>query len=204
MIVLDIETSGIEPVKCGIWQIGAIDLENPKNQFLDECRIEDEDQILDNIGAKKTVYEVTGKTEAEMRDPNKQSQKQLLEKFFKWFEKIKIKNLICQNPQFDLGFLTIKTRKYNLKLPFHYRAFDLHSIAQSKYFQEKAEFLIKEDHSDMDLTNILRFCGMKDERKFHNALEDAKLEAECFSRTMYGKNLLEEYKKFPVPKYLQK
>ena len=33
MIVLDIETSGIDRVKCGIWQIGALELENPKNQF---------------------------------------------------------------------------------------------------------------------------------------------------------------------------
>lgn len=66
----------------------------------------------------------------------------------------------------------------------------------------------------MGLTNILEFCGMKDERislrdghvdrkgSPHNALEDAKLEAECFSRMAYGRNLLEEYKKFPLPDYL--
>ncbi len=37
----------------------------------------------------------------------------------------------------------------------------------------------------------------------HNALTDAKLTAECFSRIVYGKNLLEEFKKFPIPEYLR-
>ena len=38
MIVLDIETSGLTS-DCGIWQIGAIDLTNPKNYFLEECKL---------------------------------------------------------------------------------------------------------------------------------------------------------------------
>ena len=34
-IVMDIETSGLDKVKCGIWQIGAIDL-NDNEEFLRE------------------------------------------------------------------------------------------------------------------------------------------------------------------------
>ena len=45
MIALDIETSGGNPVKYGIWQIGAIELENPKNIFLEEARIDEEDEV---------------------------------------------------------------------------------------------------------------------------------------------------------------
>ena len=36
----------------------------------------------------------------------------------------------------------------------------------------------------------------------HNALFDVKITAECFSRLMSGKNLLEEFKEFSVPEYL--
>ncbi len=202
MIVVDIETSGLDFSKCGIWQIGAIELENPENRFLEEGRLDDEDEIIDE--GKKTVFGLTGKIEKELRDKNKQSQKQLLKNFLVWVEKIKIKNPICQNTQFDIGFIETKARKYGLEIPYPHRAFDLHTLAQIKFFQINKEFLIKENKSDLGLTNILDFVGMKDERGSHNALEDCKLEAECFSRLMFGRNLLPEFSKFKIPEYLLK
>jgi len=201
MIVLDIETSGLDFVKCGIWQIGAIDLDTGE-EFLEEARIDDEDLLLDSREAKP-VLEVIGKKEEDLRNNTKQSQKQLLINFFKWCEKRKLKNCLCQNPQFDLGFIWVKARKYGLDIVLHYRAYDLHSIASLKYFQLNKRFSIKEDHSDMGLKNILDFCGMQDNREAHNALEDCKLTAECFSRIVYGKNLLSEYGGFLVPEYLK-
>ena len=75
MIVLDIETSGLDNVKCGIWQIGAIDLDTHE-EFLEEARINDEDLILDSKVAKP-VLEVIGKKEENLRDNTKQSQKQI-------------------------------------------------------------------------------------------------------------------------------
>ena len=56
----------------------------------------------------------------------------------------------------------------------------------------------------MGLKRVLKLCGLKDNRmqhedgkivegKPHNALQDAKLTAECFNRLVYGKNLLQEY-----------
>lgn len=202
MIVVDIETSGLDFEKCGIWQIGALDFNNPENQFLGEARIDEEDKILDE--GDETVAEITGKNEEQLRDKTKQSQKQLIENFFKWVEKIKIKNFMCQNPEFDVGFILTKARKYGLEIPFPHRTFDLHTVAQVKHFQIKGEFLIKENKSELGLTNILSFVGMRDDRGAHNGLEDAKLEAECFSRLLFGKNLLPEYSKFKIPGVLRK
>ena len=202
-IIMDIEASGLDLVRCGIWQIGAVDL-NTMEEFFEESRIDDEDEIVNVPDADKTVLEVIGKTEEELRDSNKQSQKQMLENFFYWVEQKPFRNFLCQNPQFDVAILQIKSRKYGIKIPFHYRSFDLHSTAQKTYHDLHNQFLIEEDHSSMGLTNILKLCGMEDNRQVHNALEDAKLTAECFSRLMYGKNLLEEYNKFPVPEVLRK
>jgi len=200
-ISLDIETSGIDKVRCGVWQIGAYDLETGE-EFLEESRIDDEDEIVN--GGTRPVLEVIGKTEEELRDKNKQSQKQMLKNFFNWVSKKSMKNFLCQNPQFDVAFLEIRAMKYGIKRPFHYRAFDLHNIAQTRYFDLHKEFLIKEDHSDMGLKQILEFCGMQDNRKEHNALEDAKLTAECFSRLMFGKNLFSEYSQYEIPEELKK
>jgi len=200
MIVVDIETSGVHLAKSGIWQIGAVDFDNPKRQFFQEARIDDDDIIFEK--GKVKLFEIIGKTEEELRDKTKQSQKEMLEKFFKWCEKSKIKNFMCENPQFDVAFLEIRALKYGLKFPFHYRAFDFHSIAQTKHLEIEGKFLIKNDCS-AGLNSLMPFCGIKDERGFHNALEDAKLTAECFSRVLKGKNLLEEFEKFPIPEYLK-
>jgi len=197
MIVLDIETSGLSKTKCGIWQIGAIDLENPKNYFLQEARIDQDDLIEE--GAVKGH----GKNEEYLRNPGQQSQKQLLENFFGWMENRSFKNFLCQNPQFDVGWIEVKAEKYSLHIPFHRRSFDLHTAAQIIYHQKHKKFLIKNDRSDMDLTNILSFVGMQDNRKEHNALEDCKLTAECFSRLLDGKNLFPEYSEFKIPDYLK-
>jgi len=211
MIVVDIETSGSDRVKCGIWQIGAINLNNPKDYFLQEARIDERDIIEDRI------LEKSGKTKKELMDKKKQSEKQLLINFFEWIEEKPMKNFLCQNPAFDFVFLNIKSKKYDLIMPVHYRNFDLHSIAQTKYYElnkkflvnddtleNKGEFLVKGIHSEMGLSNILKLCGMRDNRKEHNALEDAKLTGECFFRLMYGQNLFPEYAKFKIPRELTK
>ena len=201
MIVLDIEASGSDFLRNGIWQIGALDLDNPKNCFLDECRIDDDELCT------QEALSVIDKTEKYLRDPKNQSEKELLEKFFRWCDKSISKNFLCQGPQFDVGALKAKASKYGLKYPFHWRAFDLHSIAGLRYHQLNGEFLMKKSrkdmHSDMSLTNILKFCGMKDNRAAHNALEDCKLTAECFFRIVYGKNLLKEFNGYPIPEYLK-
>jgi DNA polymerase III epsilon subunit-like protein len=210
MIVLDIETTGLNPEENGIWQIGAFEIKNPNNYFLEEGRIDKGDKIGEG------ALLVTGKSKEDLLDKKKQSQKDLLKNFFEWCKRIEIKTCICQNPQFDLGFITLKARKYKLEIPFHHRAFDLHSIAQMKYYQINRNFLFKEDYSDMNLSNILRFCGIKDERrkvaedklieqgKEHNALEDCKLIGECFSRIIFGRKLFNRFKDFEIPEYLRK
>ncbi len=205
MIVLDIETSGVDFSKCGIWQIGAIDLETGE-EFLEEARIDDSDSVLNDLQSSQTVFEVTGKTEEQLRDYTKQSQKRLIENFFNWVENKRIKSCICQNPQFDLGFIFTKARKYNLKIKLHYRALDLHSIAQVKFFEKnrKLNINLEKQRLGLGLPDILDFCGMKDEREKHNALEDCKLTAECFFRLIYGKHLIKDYETFKIPDYLRK
>lgn len=196
MIIVDIECSGLDSEKCGIIEIGAIELENPENVFREEARIDDEDEVEDG------ALRILGKTEADLRDRSKQTQRELLEHFLSWASFISVKTCICQNPQFDLAFIGIKLRKYGIENILPHRAFDLHSFASLKYFIINHEFLIEQGKSAMGLKNVLALCGMEDKRKFHNALEDARLTAECFSRVVFGKNLLNEYYLCPVPIHL--
>ena len=201
MIVLDIETSGLIE-DCGIWQIGSIDLESGR-EFLEEARIDDNDIIMD--GAMK----VTGKTERDFRDKNKQSQRQLILNYLNWRSNFENKLNLGQNVVWDSNMIEKRCRQYGILDKFgkvmNKRSIDLHTLAQEKYFELKKEyFLDKEGKSKMNLRNILKFCGMQDNRQAHNALEDCKLEGECYYRLKYRKNLFPEYAKFEIPEELRK
>jgi len=198
MIVFDTEFSYSDFVKGGIFEIGAVDFENPKRKFFGQCRIDD-----DNIISQEAM-QITGMTEEKLRDKKKMSQKDLIKKFLAWCDKSKTKNFMGHCIHIDFGHIVSKARKYNIAYDFHWRAYDLHSMASQKYLEINGKLLIKNNRSDMSLSKILEFCGMKDNRKIHNALEDAKLTAECFSRIVYGKNLIKEYRIFPLPKYLKR
>lgn len=216
MIILDMESSGLDTGKCGIWQIGAIELENPENQFLEEARIDDEDHVEE--GALK----VTGKTEEELRDKNKQSQKELILKFLDWAKTCKTKLIVGHNVGWDFFFMRNKCCKYNVVTEFMgvvgHNVIDTYSVAQIKYLEINGNFAFKENGlGKMGLKRVLKLCGLKDNRMHlndkeevdnegtpHNALEDAKLTAECFSRLIYGKNLFPEYAEYEIPGELKK
>ncbi len=192
MIVLDIESSGLDAGRCGIWQIGALELENPHNSFLEEGRIDDEDTI--EAGALK----LTGKIESDLRDQNKQSQKDLILNFLNWTNSCKIRIPIGHNVGWDLSFIQNKCIRYGLTDKFRdsisIRSLDTHTIAQIRYKQKNGSFLINErNKSDMNLSNVMALCNIEDDRmriegskvikegKAHNALEDVKLTAKCFN-----------------------
>lgn len=197
MIVVDIECSGGDFVKNGIFQIGALDTDNPNNYFFETCRIDDEDAV------EQEAMTITGTDENMLRDKSLQTQKEMLEKFIKWMDVVQTKNFVCQNPQFDHAFIRCKLSKYDLLNTIPWQAFDLHSVASLKFLQVRGSLLIKENASNMGLSNIIRFCGMEDKRMSHNALEDTKLTAECFGRILYGKKLLKEYQEYEIPEYLK-
>lgn len=210
MIVVDIETSGgFAPEKVGIWQIGALEFEQPANTFLQESRIDDSD-IVEDVALK-----IIGKTEMQLRDTTKQSQKELIQHFVSWTQKIKDRTLVAQNTPFDYGFLALKAKKYGLEFPLGHRTFDLQTIAAMRYQQIHGQFFVENGLSKMNLPKILEFCGIPDERiqitnnavvkqgTHHNGLADAQLEAEALSRLLYGKNLLPQFSHFTIPENLR-
>lgn len=211
MIILDIETSGLKPEKNAILSIGAVCFEIPKSMFYGECCLDPEDEISDD------ALKVNGFSREEITDKNKASQKDLIERFFNWINLQKDRLLAGQNiGSFDFNFLKTKAEKYGIELKTRYRTFDLCTVAQTRYFQIYGKFFLDEfGENAMNLSNVMKLCGIIDERirieqgkgitkegKSHNALEDCKLTAECFSRLLKGKILFSEYSKFPIPENL--
>ncbi len=192
MIVLDIETSGKYTTGYGIWQIGAIDL-NTGKEFLEEARIDDEDRILED------ALKITGKTEEELRDNSKQAQKEMIKHLLAWLKNCKERVIAGQNVWWDLIFLQNKCVQYELIREFEetlsHRVIDLSTLAQINYRKQNGNFKTDKEKDAMNLKSVLEMCGIKDERKQHingkvsegkphNAMEDCKLEAECFKRLL--------------------
>lgn len=201
MIAIDLEMSGMDEINCGIIEIGAIEIENTSNTFHVNCRLEDNEKVINLPNLPKTVEETVGLTEEQMKDLSRTSQKEALEKFIEWLKTCNDNIFVCQNFK-DISFLTEKCKKYGLKFP-GYRFFDHHSLAHTIYYQVNKEFKIKNKISEMGLTNIQKFCGIEDTRTIHDALGDAKIVVECFSRLVYKKPALKEFSKFEIPEYLK-
>lgn len=193
MIVIDIETTGIDPEKNAFVSIGAVEFVNPQNTFYGECR------IGEGVEVDPGALAVNGFSEKELRDPDKESPEELLTRFRDWMNDLSSKVLVGHNIWFDKTFLDFSFRRFGIEAPYKHRTLDLHTFAFMHFVREGREAPMSDGHSKLDSDHIFRYAGLGIERGKHNALEDAKLTAEAVSRLLYDQKLIEEYKKFPIP-----
>jgi len=192
MIIVDIETSGVDCRLCSILSIGAVDFADPKNQFYEECR------IFDGAHVEKEALGVNGFTREQISDPKKQTDKEIVEKFLAWMKTTKEWTIGGQNPSFDRDFLQYTAYRYHINWPLAHRIIDLHSVAYFHMKRKGIEPPQKNSHSALSLDGILTYVGMQKEPHPHNALTGAKLEAEAFSRLFNEKPFFDEYKTIPI------
>lgn len=194
MIVLDIETTGTNPRVHSIISIGAIELENPDNRFYEECRIFPEAHI------EEKALEITGVTREDITDPSKKSDKDIVEDFFAWMSEVPERTIAGHNTHFDVGFLTEAAHRYKIDNPLAHRLLDLHSLAYLHMIQKGIVPPVDQKHGHTALSSQVAeaYTGIPPEPHPHVAINGALYEAEAISRILYGKNLLEEFKKYPV------
>lgn len=193
MIVLDIEASGTNYQQHSIVSIGALVLEDPTYQFYDECRIWDGAKVMDE------ALEVNGFTDAEIRDPNKKSEKEIVEAFFMWAALVPDRTLAGQNPSFDRDYLKVAADRHNLDYTFAHRTIDTHTLAYMHMVKRGIVPPLEHARSALNLDAVLNYVGIPDEPHPHNALTGAMSHAEVISRLLYHKPLLPVFEEFPLP-----
>tara|TARA_B100002051_G_scaffold276628_2_gene326268 strand:+ start:250 stop:843 length:594 start_codon:yes stop_codon:yes gene_type:complete len=195
MLVIDIEASGLTADKHSIVSLGALDLHNPTNQFYAECRIWDGAEI-DPEG-----LEVNGFTEAEVTDPNKMTEAELIRNFIGWSQDLKNRTFAGQNVTMDRDWAKAAAHRAHLDWPFAHRTIDSHTLGWMHMIKAGlAEPLDEEHHrSALNLDALLNYCGIPDEPQPHNALTGAMSHAEVISRLLYNKKLLPEFEQFNIP-----
>jgi DNA polymerase-3 subunit epsilon len=181
-LVLDLEMTGPEPDYNEIIQIGAEiynDNWEKKGEYLSNVYPENEDAfsshsenihgiLIAELGEAPMMYDVLPEFEAWIR-------KSLYMKADEPLKKI----IICgQSIINDINFLSYAYKKEKLPWPYSYQLLDLHSLS---YFA----FMILSKNGistpkGLSLAKVAQYFGFERESETHNALEDAKLTAQCF------------------------
>ena len=203
MIIVDVETSGINPEKNSILSIGAVDFSNPENQFYGECCMWEGAEVEEGDGkGVNGALDVNGFTREEIYDKTKSSEKQLLEKFFTWVQTCEEQTFAGQNPFFDNEFISSAAKRANLSWWMWDRLIDLHTLGYTHYLKRGLTPPLRNKKTSVRLDSILAYVGLPEEPKPHNGLIGAKVEAEAFSRLLFSKNLLKDFTQYPLPEYL--
>jgi DNA polymerase III epsilon subunit-like protein len=207
MIVLDVETTGLDPSKHSVVSIGAVEFDpvklgfesdnakvsQPENQFYQECRMWKGAEIMPE------ALDVHGMSREEITSPDKQSLESLMKSLLSWVEGCDNHTMAGHNVHFDLDFVTDSFRRYDLKNVFQQRVVDTHSLTWMHMVKQGNERPTKDKHSAISSDFVFKYVGINYQRGDHNALEDAKLTAEAISRLLYDEKLLGEYSEHEIP-----
>jgi DNA polymerase III epsilon subunit-like protein len=195
MIVLDVESTGLDFKKNSILSLGALDLNDPTNQFYEECRVWDGAHIED------TALAINGFSREQAMDPAKQDEAELIEAFIAWAmdDRIADKTLAAQNVAFDHGMVEAACQRAGIEFPFAKRVIDTHTLCWGHMTARGITPPLMKHHSALNLTAVLAYCGLPEEPKPHNALTGAFCHAECIARMAYTKKLLPEFDAYDIP-----
>jgi DNA polymerase III epsilon subunit-like protein len=188
--------TGLEPTQHSIVSVGCVDLDNPSRQLYEECRMWDGAKVEDE------ALVVNGFTRAQVEDPSKQTEGELVRKFIAFADGMQDATIAGQNVFTDLYFLqNAAKRAGHTAWPFAHRIIDIHSLAWEHMIKRGLTPPLNPEkrHSALNLDAALQYCGIPEEPRPHNALTGAKCNAEVISRLLYDKKLLPEFEQYDIP-----
>lgn len=191
MIVVDVETTGIDPHIHGIISIGAINWDDPEQWFYGEAR-PDERVEIDQFALDVNGFTHESLAALPMDMPT------MLVQFFDWVAaQGKPQMLAGHNAQFDLKFIQKEAQRAGLDqrlFPFPYHTIDLHTLAQVEYFRNNGFWF----PSTMSAWEIFKRLEIPNEPKPHYALNGAAWEMEAFGRILLKRSLFTDFAQYPV------
>ena len=162
LIVLDIETTGISPIKNCMVSLGAVDFDSER-EFYQECHIYDDSEVT------PIALEINGFNESQIRDQIKSPAHEAYFDFQEWAAKLNSdqnQKIILAGHNighFDILFLEELAKYFhNHKFPFSYRTIDTHTLGYAVFGES------------LTLDGIGAKFGIEKEPKPHNALTGAK------------------------------
>lgn len=161
MIVVDVETTGIDPKKSCIVSIGAVDY-NSDAEFYQECHIYEDSEVHEK------ALEINGFSLEQLKDYRKNPPHETYYDFVQWalsISPVNEKILLAGHNigHFDILFLENLSTFFPDKFPFSYRTIDSHTLGYYKF------------NESLSLDNLLLKLGLPEEPRPHNALTGAQV-----------------------------
>jgi len=167
--IIDLETTGLDPDKHEIIEIGAVIFDDEKPGSLETVNIKVIPEHIENASPK--ALEVNGYKKEDWTDAV------TLEKAMSILSPKVGDSIFCaHNMIFDWGFLNAACKKLFIELPFNHRKIDLFTIAWAKI-----------DHSKMKYWNLKAICEeleIEPEPAIHRAINGAMTEYEVYKKLM--------------------
>lgn len=205
MLVVDVETTGPDLKLEGpdfpgfsILSIGAVYFGDPSFTFYEECRQQNGTKITESS------LKVAQFTKKQIQDTDKPTVDIVVKNFLDWAEQFQDKTFAGMNSFFDWGPIDDVVRKFLPDYFINVRTVELHTVCYQKYLELGLEVPLDRGFSRLNLKRIMEFVGIENLDIPHHALEDAKIETECFYRLWYGINKIDTFSKYPVPEVLKK
>ena len=193
MIVLDVETTGLNPEKNSLVSIGALDFYNPEDRFYEECRIWDGAEVWPE------ALVINGYTEQNIRDQHKPTEADIVQRFWDWLKDKSDITVAGQNCYVDLQFVEAALKRTGSKEKMQRRIFDQHSITMFHMLRRGLTPPLKDRRSTLDSDTIMKYVGIPTEPKPHVAINGAIWEYEALHRLIYEKPGLKDFKQYPIP-----
>lgn len=193
IVVVDLETSGLDPNAHGILEIGAVALEIgavalnpcPTLTFEREVRLEWHAEW------DPKAAEVHGLTREEVANHRRTTDSVAVEDFLDWLEDVVIPGIegraviAGMNPRFDRDFLCTVATRADLDARFRglvsHRTIDLHTLAVGEFWREINGWtgMFPRGIDSLDSDKIYALLGMHPEARPHRALAGARHEAKA-------------------------
>jgi DNA polymerase III epsilon subunit-like protein len=167
MIVVDVETTGLDPTRLSILSIGAVDFDDPNNTFYVECK------PWENASdVSKEALGING-FDLEQLKRDGMNQDEAIEAFINWAI---LKNgkpvLAGHNVWFDRDCLKEMAHRAVVKWPFGHHVVDTFSLAAAVALKNYKPLPAKQK-------DMFELAGLPEEPHPHNALTGAKMEREA-------------------------
>lgn len=193
MIVVDVETTGLNPDKHSLLSIGAVDFENPERQFYEEC------QIWPGAHVDAKALAVNGFTKEQINDSRKLTEGEIVQNFLAWVGASAEQTVAGQNPFVDVSFIEAGARRNHMSTSLHHRIIDQHSICFAHMMKRGIKPPMKDKEYNLNSDAIMTYVGIPTEPRPHIGINGARWEAEALSRLLYDKPFFDDFKKYPVP-----
>lgn len=169
LIFVDLETTGLDPRKHEIIQIGALVVSQPDFEVVKKWEVKVKPEHLETASAEalKMVN----------HDPKKWKEAVLIKQALEEFNQLaKDGMLIGYNISFDWMFLETNFVRHKIKPTFDYHCLDIPSMIFLALYKDLPE--------KIRLGHITKHFGLSRKSETHDALEDAELTHQIFKRLM--------------------